>query len=102
LDAVIHFAALEQKTVEAIAEKYLHLLQCRAEAVGVHLQYCGALAAHLERRCKGKGGARMLRKLVQEELEGPLASMLLRSAKKPDSVAVHLEEGQLRFECLTK
>ena len=102
LDAVIHFAALEQKTVEAIAEKYLHLLQCRAEAVGVHLQYCGALAAHLERRCKGKGGARMLRKLVQEELEGPLASMLLRSAKKPDSVAVHLEEGKLRFECLTK
>jgi ATP-dependent Clp protease ATP-binding subunit ClpA len=102
LDAVVHFAALERDAVHAIAEKYLELLRQRTEAVGVQLRYPGSLAAYLEKRCMGKEGARNLRKMVQEELEGPMASLLLRSAEKPEAIVVKLEEENLLFECSVK
>ena len=102
LDAVVHFGALERNTVHAIAEKYLELLRQRTEAVGVQLRYPGSLAAYLEKRCMGKEGARKLRKMVQEELEGPMASLLLRSAEKPETIVIKLEEEKLLFECSAK
>ncbi len=102
LDATVCFSPLEKDTVHAIAGKYLTLLQRRTEAVGVQLQLPGELAGHLGNRSLGKGGARQLRKMVQEELEGPLSTLLLQSAKKPARIAVKLDNGALRFECLTK
>ena len=102
LDGIIHFSQLGADTTQAIAHKYLCLLQKRAEAVGVQLQLPGELAAHMGKQSLGKGGARQLRKLVQEELEGPLASLLLRSGKKPGKIAVTMDNGRLQFECLTK
>ena len=102
LDSVIHFAPLEVGTVNSIAEKYLRLLQHRTEAAGVQLQYGSGLAEHLGKRGLGKGGARQLRKIVQEELEGPLASLLLQSAKKPAAVSVTLGSDGLEFSCSVK
>ena len=102
LDSVIHFEPLGAGTVNSIAEKYLRLLQCRTEAVGVRLSYDAGLAEHLGKRGFGKGGARQLRKIVQEELEGPLASLLLRSAKKPAAVNVAVGTDGLEFSCSVK
>jgi ATP-dependent Clp protease ATP-binding subunit ClpA len=54
------------------------------------------LAAHL--RCAGKdGGARQLRKLVQEKVEGPLAQFLLEQETACKTVQCALVDGVLQF-----
>ena len=102
LDSVIHFAPLEEGTVNSIAQKYLHLLQHRAQIAGVRLSYDAGLAEHLGKRGFGKDGARQLRRIVQEEVEGPLASLLLQSAKKPAAVNVAVGADGLEFSCSAK
>ena len=95
LDDIICFAPLEDGAMEAIAWKYLNQLQERSEALGTQIQFPRELAMELGRRCRGKDGARQLRRLVQTEVEGPLASFLLRSARRPARVRLELEEGKV-------
>ena len=95
LDSIICFDPLTDGAMETIARKYLQLLQQRAEAAGTQLQFPVELAAMLGQRCRGKDGARQLRRLVQTEVEGPLASYLLRSARRPNKVKLRLEEGKV-------
>ena len=83
------------RALERIAEKYLHQLSRRAELLGVHLEFSEDLVVKLGRRCKQKEGARQLRRMLQEELESPLAALLLRSAKKPGKVYVSAENDAL-------
>ena len=49
-------------------------------------------------KCRGKAGARQLRRLVQDQVEGPLAAYLLRSGRKPAKVKARLEAGELQFQ----
>ena len=95
LDGTICFEPLSDSAMEVIAWKYLHQLQKRTEAAGIQLQLPGDLAASLGSRCRGKDGARNLRRLVQTEVEGPLASFLLRCARRPGKVKLRLEEGKI-------
>ncbi len=97
IDQTVHFAPLESGAMEAIAWKYLRQLQERTAALGTQLQYPQELAAALLKKCPGKDGARQLRRLVQTEVEGPLASFLLRCGKKPARVKVKLEDGKVVF-----
>ena len=98
VDRIIHFEPLGEGAMEAIAWKYLHQLQDRAAALGVQLQIPQELAQNLCRRCKGKDGARQLRRLVQSEVEGNLASYLLRCNRKPPRIRMKLENGELVFQ----
>jgi ATP-dependent Clp protease ATP-binding subunit ClpC len=102
LDSIVHFEALQPGTVEAIAGKYLRKLSARAESMGVALQLPEGLAARFSGRSLQKGGARQIQHLVQEELEGPIAALLLRSAKKPERILVKLREETLEFETVPK
>ena len=95
LDAVVCFDSLTDGAMETIAWKYLRQLQERTEAAGTQLQFPQELAACLGSRCRGKDGARNLRRLVQTEVEGPLASFLLRSARRPGKVKLRLEDGKV-------
>ena len=95
LDGTICFDPLGDSAMEVIAEKYLRQLQKRTEAMGTQLQFPQELAAHLGSQCRGKDGARNLRRLVQTEVEGPLASYLLRSSRRPGKVKIRLEEGKI-------
>ncbi len=95
LDGIICFDPLGDGAMETIAWKYLRQLQKRTEAAGTQLQYPQELAAWLGDQCRGKDGARNLRRLVQTEVEGPLASFLLRSARRPGKVRLRLEEGKV-------
>ncbi|MGM9590100.1 MAG: ATP-dependent Clp protease ATP-binding subunit [Faecousia sp.] len=97
LDSIICFDPLKDSAMETIALKYLHQLQLRTEAAGIQLQYPQELAAWLGGRCQGKDGARHLRRLVQTEVEGPLAVYLLRSARRPTRLKVKLENDQVRI-----
>ena len=83
----------------AIAGKYLKLLQDRTLAAGITLVLPDELQSYLAEQCKGKGGARQLRRMVQEEVEGPLAVFLLGCSKKPNRIGVRFDKGKLSFEC---
>ena len=83
--------------MEAIAGKYLQQLQQRTQAFGTQLQYPEGLTAILCSQCKGRDGARQLRRLVQVQVEGPLAGYLLRCSKRPAKVQMKLKDGEVCF-----
>ena len=95
IDQVVDFAPLGTGAMEAIARKYLGQLQQRVGACGSQLLFPEELAGHLCARCKGPDGARQLRRLVQTEVEGPLAAYLLRCARRPAKVQMKLKDGQV-------
>ena len=97
LDRVVHFAPLSGAAMEAIASKYLIQLQRRTELMGIRLHLPKELAQILVRRCRDKGGARALRRLVQEEVEGPLAAFLLTCCRKPACINGNLKEEKILF-----
>ena len=97
LDQIIRFAPLGSKELEAIARKYLTQLQGRMEAIGIQLQLSEDIPTYLSGRCKSKDGARHLRRLIQSEVEGPLAEKLLCSAKKPTQIYGILREDVISF-----
>ena len=97
LDQIISFRPLGEPEMEAIARKYLEQLCGRTAGLGIQLQLPEELAAELGRECRGKGGARQLRRLVQARVEGPLAAFLLRCGRQPRSIQARLEEGNLCF-----
>ena len=83
--------------METIAGKYLRQLQERTAAAGTQLLLPEGLARFLLEKCPGKDGARQLRRLVQTEVEGPLAGFLLGCARKPTRVKLLLEAGEISF-----
>ena len=84
--------------MERIAEKYLRALQERAAAAGIQLNLPVELAASLSARCRGRDGARQLRRLVQTEVEGALSSFLLGCSRRPTRVRGSIHEGTLSFQ----
>ena len=56
------------------------------------------LARELGQRCRDKGGARALRRLVQETVEGPLAMYLLETGRHPSCICGELINGSLCFQ----
>ena len=98
LDRVVHFETLQDDALEQIALKYLKALQQRTQTQGIRLQLPEELAAHLGRIGKGKGGARQLRRIVQEQVEGPLAAFLLSCSRKPGAIRARLVENKLCFQ----
>ena len=97
IDKTVHFSKLGREAMEDIAWKYLHQLQKRAAAVGTQLQLPQEAAAFLLEKCTGRDGARQLRRLVQSEVEVPLAAFLLGCSRKPGKVKMYLEAGSACF-----
>lgn len=97
LDAVIPFEPLGAAEMEHIVRKYLDQLRTRTESLGIQLVLPQELAASISRRCTGSDGARQLRRMVQNEVEGKLSAFLLGFGRKPARVRGMLEEGQLIF-----
>ncbi len=97
LDGIVNFRPLGPGAMEAIAWKYLRQLQDRAAAAGTQLQLPQELAAQLCAKCAGKDGARQLRRLVQTEVEGPLASFLLGCARNPSRLKLKTDGNAVCF-----
>ena len=97
IDQTVCFEPLGTGALEAITWKYLRQLQERTAALGTQLLLPPELATELLKKRPGKDGARQIRRLVQTEVEGPLASYLLRCGKKPARVKPKLEDGKLVF-----
>ena len=98
IDQIIRFEALGAGAMEAIAWKYLRQLQERVHNCGTQLEYPEELASVLVGKCQGKAGARLLRRLVQTEVEGPLASFLLGCSRRPAKLRVKLQDGKICFK----
>ena len=95
IDCVAAFRPLGEAELTKIAQKQLDALRSRAEAKKLHLSCAPELASLLARRCAGKrGGARELRRLIQSELEAPLAQDLL-SEKPRQEVAVLVRDDRI-------
>ncbi len=97
LDSVVQFDPLQPQAVAAIAEKYLEELRSRTGKLHIRLDLPKDLAAHFASQCNPREGARQLRRMVQQEVEAPLASMLLRCEKTPQSIRGSLRENALEF-----
>ena len=97
LDATVVFHGLERDTMKDIARKYLDQLVQRAAGQGIRLRFPEELAESLSAQCAGKSGARQMRSLVQEKVEGPLASYLLRCGTTPSQVQAAVEREQVVF-----
>ncbi len=95
LDQVVHFEALSRQVLEDIAAKFLAQLGSRAQSLGVELELPVDLAACIARRCKGSGGARQVRSLLQREVEGKLAALLLEAEQKPEKIRITVENEQI-------
>ena len=96
LDRIVHFRGLDDTAMEQVANKFLGQLCQRSEKSGIKLQLPKELAAHL--RCSGKqGGARQLRRQVQEQVEVPLAQYLLQRKDTGGTVSAKLKDGAVEF-----
>lgn len=98
LDQIVCFRPLDRDAMEQITGKYLRQLQERTAAAGIQLLLPQELATELGKGCRSKDGARQLRRLVQEQVEGPLALYLLQNGRKTTRVKARLEDGALRFQ----
>ena len=94
LDAVAVFEELGERELFQIAGQQLLALQKRAREREIMFNYDAAVQLALVRQCKGEGGARNLRHLVQQQVESPLAQQLL---EVPDCKSYHLtvEDDQI-------
>ena len=101
LDSIISFKPLDRRAMESIAGKYLNELCNRLADMGFRLTLPAGLTGYLAGQCKTKDGARYLRRLVQDQVEGPLAEYLLRKGKGIvkiegifDGEKVHFQPGK--------
>ena len=97
LDAVVTFSSLGPEAMASIAAKYLDALCERTAAAGMKLQLPDGLRDHLCGLCRGDDGARQMRRLVQTEVEGPLACFLLRCSQRPSQIRSILTDGVISF-----
>ena len=98
LDKVVHFSPLDSGAMEIIAGKYLDRLRQRTAAQELQLNLPEELAKILGQRCAKVGGARALRRVVQEEVEGPLAVFLLENGRRQARIQGNLTDGRLCFQ----
>ena len=99
LDKRVCFRPLDQGALGEIARKYLRELTLRSQKAGVQLQLSDDVVSLLQCKTTARDGARQIRRLVQEQVEGPLATFLLANPKKNLCVHGVAEEGKLRLYC---
>ena len=97
IDKIVHFNNLDNQAIEKIVCKYLKQLQQRTESAGVELDMPPDLPKLLGGISGKKDGARQLRRMVQDRVEGPLAAHLLSTGKKNGKVKAVWEKDALLF-----
>ena len=78
IDAVAVFRRLDEADLCAIASKLLRDTVIRAERTGCKLTVEETVCKWFAKQCQAGSGARALRHRIQQEIEDPLAEMLLR------------------------
>ena len=97
LDEIVVFRRLEKASLEQVAEKFLAGLRERMEKRGIMLAFPKELPGVLANDCGSQSGARQMRSLIQNRVEGPLALWLLDHEEKPGTVRGVMREEKLCF-----
>ena len=97
LDDIVCFRSLEAEDLAVIALHQLENLSQRLRQRGLQLQLPGELAAFLGAQCRPGEGARQVRHLVQQEVEGPLAAFLLENPGKNQKIRAAVDSGRVTF-----
>lgn len=95
LDTIAVFRPLEEASLRQVAGQFLSSLGERAEKAGAKLSWQEDLPVRLARDC-GKGGARDIRRRVQETVADPLAMYLLQNPS-PGPLNVTWQENHVAF-----
>jgi len=105
LDAIIQFAALDEKVILGVVDKFLTELQAQLDDKKVMLHVDDDARRWLAERGYDKTmGARPMARLIQEEIKKPLAEMILFGAlaEKGGDVHVSVHDGKLDLEVEAK
>lgn len=99
LDAIIHFAALDQKTILSVVDKFVAELEVQLGARNVIIEVDNEARAWFGHNgYDRKMGARPMARLIQEQLKKPLAEELLfGSLSNGGHVKVTAEKGKIKF-----
>jgi len=97
LDGIVPFQRLRQEHKHQIIRKYLIQLIERMEKNKVQLVLPKELPIHIAQQADLKGGARDLRRMVQEQVEAPLAEYLLECAKTPVKICGEWKDHKITF-----
>ncbi len=104
IDEVVVFHALDQANIESIARIQLRNLETRLAKLDLHFSVSEpALARLASAGFDPLFGARPLKRAIQQQLENPLASLILEGKFLPNSiVAVDYRDGRFEFESGTR
>ena len=97
LDRIVCFSPLKEDAIREIAQKYLDQLQKRVAVNGIQLVMPEESAVILAGKCKGKDGARQIRRMVEQEVECALSDYLLRNSRKYSKVYGRWNGDTLQF-----
>lgn len=100
IDEVVVFHGLDQSNIEAIAEIQLKNLEVRLEKMEMHLQVTPAALARLAHAgFDPLFGARPLKRAIQQQIENPVAKLILEGKFVPkDVIPVDFSHGHFSFE----
>ncbi len=100
IDEIVVFDALDPKQIQAIARIQLNRLEQRLAAQGMKLVVSDAALAEI-----GKAGfdplygARPLKRAIQQEIENPVAKLVLEGRFGPnDVIPVDFKNGKFKFD----
>ncbi len=99
LDAIIHFSALDQKTILSVVDKFIAELEVQLGARNVIIEVDNEARMWFGHNgYDRKMGARPMARLIQEQLKKPLAEELLFGALSAGGhVKVTTEKGKIKF-----
>jgi ATP-dependent Clp protease ATP-binding subunit ClpB len=100
IDEVVVFHALDVKHIESIASIQLQRLAARVEQMDMRLEVSDAAVAEIARAgFDPVFGARPLKRAIQQEIENPVAKLLLEGTFGPkDVIPVDWRDGRFVFE----
>ena len=98
IDEIVCFDSLAKDSMEHIASKYLAQLQSRISCNNINLTLPKDLSKLLVTKMSDtSGGARQMRRIVQNYVEDPLADYLLRCNPTPTTVHGIIREDKVYF-----
>ncbi len=102
VDEIICFNKLSEENFRGICRIMLEELRVSLEDKGLHFRYDDALVEHLaEKSYSLTYGARNLRRLIQKELEDPMAVQIIEHYEAPVSqLSATVEDGKVQIRAL--
>ncbi|MCS7180704.1 MAG: hypothetical protein NZ891_05070, partial [bacterium] len=99
IDEIIIFNRLKKEDILKIVEIQTSLLQKRLEEKKIKIELTEKAKNYLaEKGYDENFGARPLKRLIQKEIENPLAVKVLSGEfKEGDSIVIDIENGSLKF-----